>query len=158
MKWLILAFLTPFFTSLQDVINKKIAQKIDVSVVAWGWTFFSLPILLIFLIWEGIPSLGPLFWPAVFISGFLLTIATLLYIKAIKVSDLSLAVPMLAFTPLFLLITSFLILGEVPKPLGFIGVILIVVGSYVINFKHKKEGYGEPFKNFLKEKGLPRIC
>jgi uncharacterized membrane protein len=73
--------------------------------------------------------------------------------KAIKHSDLSLTVPMVVFTPLFLLITSPLIVGEFPNLFGFFGVILIVVGSYLLQVKKRAEGILQPFKSLLQQKG-----
>jgi drug/metabolite transporter (DMT)-like permease len=73
--------------------------------------------------------------------------------KALKHSDLSISVPMLAFTPLFLLVTSPLIVGEFPTPLGLVGIILIVSGSYILNINEFKKGYLAPFKALLQEKG-----
>lgn len=40
---------------------------------------------------------------------------------------------MLAFTPVFLLETSFLILGEVPTPAGALGMVLIASGAYSLH-------------------------
>ncbi len=66
---------------------------------------------------------------------------------------LSLTVPMLAFTPLFLLVTSPLILGELPSSIGLMGVLLIVLGTYVLSIKDVREGYLAPFKALIREKG-----
>lgn len=100
-----------------------------------------------------IPSLGSQFWQALFIGGSLNVITTILYMKAIKYSDLSITVPMVTFTPLFLLITSPLIVGEFPNFFGLIGVLLIVLGSYLLNIKQRHGGFFAPFGALLKEKG-----
>ncbi|HEX3012931.1 MAG TPA: DMT family transporter, partial [Methanobacterium sp.] len=74
--------------------------------------------------------------------------------------DLSLTIPLLSFTPLFLLIMSPLILGQYPTLLGIIGVILIVIGSYVLNIKRRiltterrNSDYLDPFKAMVEKKG-----
>ena len=66
---------------------------------------------------------------------------------------MSLVLPLLAFTPLFLLITSPLILGEFPKLFGLIGVILIVVGSYLLNIKERYNGFWGPIKALFNDQG-----
>src|SRR5688572_12923638 len=124
--WILLGFLTALFTSLQEVVTKKITGKIDPYIIAWGWLFFSLPFLLAVLVKEPIPEIGMDFWKALAVSTALLTVACVYYVKAIEVADLSLCVPMLAFTPLFLLISSPLLVGEFPSPLGLVGVVVIV--------------------------------
>lgn len=73
--------------------------------------------------------------------------------KALKISPLSLITPLSAFTPLFLLITSPLMLGEVPNSAGIAGVVIVVVGMYFLSIKDVKQGYLAPFKAITKEKG-----
>ncbi len=153
MAWFIFAILTAFFESTKDVFSKKGLKHIDEYVVSWSLRFFALPFLIPLLFFIEIPSLGGRFWTALFIGGSLNILTTILYMKAIKYSDLSITVPMVAFTPLFLLATSPLIVGEFPTLPGLIGVFLIVTGSYVLNFKEKYKGYLFPFKALLKEKG-----
>lgn len=73
--------------------------------------------------------------------------------RALKTSPLSLTVPMLAFTPLFLLLTSPLILGELPSFSGLIGILMIVSGTYVLSIKDVSKSYFAPFKALVKQKG-----
>lgn len=156
MVWFIFAFLTAFFEATKDVFSKKSLEDIDEYVVAWSLPFFALPFLLPLLLFTKIPALGEQFWLALFTGGSLYAITLILYMRAIKSSDLSITVPMLTFTPLFLLITSPLIVGEFPSIFGLIGIFLIVTGSYLLNINKKSHGYFAPFKALLKEKG-PRL-
>ncbi|NEP74792.1 MAG: EamA family transporter [Okeania sp. SIO2G4] len=100
-----------------------------------------------------IPQLGNSFWLALSVSTSLNAIAYTIYLKAIKISDLSIIAPVTTFTPLFLLITSPLIVGEFPKLLGMFGVFLIVVGSYLLNIKEKQRGYFAPFRAIIIDQG-----
>jgi len=151
--WILLAFLTAFFTSLQEIITKKISRQINPYVIAWGWMFFTLPFFLVIFLIEDKPTVGPDFYKALIVSTVVLTFAAIYYVKAIEASDLSLCVPMLTFTPLFLLITSPILLGEFPKPLGLLGVFIIVAGSYILNIKDRKKGWLMPFKDLIAQKG-----
>lgn len=153
MVWFICSILTAFFESIKDIFSKENLKNIDEYIVSWSLTLFALPFLVPFLFFIRIPHLGNQFWTALFFGGSLNVIATILYMKAIKYSDLSLTVPIIAFTPLFLLITSPLIVGEFPKFLGLIGIVLIVAGSYILNIKEKHKGYLAPFGALLKERG-----
>ncbi|MFP4473339.1 MAG: EamA family transporter [Candidatus Omnitrophota bacterium] len=153
MMWVFLAFLTAFFTSLKDISGRKAVEKAHPLIIAWAWTAFSLPFLVAYIFWKGVPAVQSGFWPAAAVSTAVLSISSILYFRAMSVSDLSLCVPMLAFTPLFLLITSPLILGEFPNIYGLIGIILIVVGSYVLNFNSRKVGFFEPFMRLLRDPG-----
>ncbi|MFB8796613.1 MAG: EamA family transporter [Microcoleus sp.] len=153
MTWLILGIFTAFFEALKDVFGKQNLKKSDEYVVAWSLAFFSVIFLTPWVISTGIPALNTQFWIALLIGGSINAVTAILYIKAIKVSDLSLTVPLVALTPLFMLLTSPLIVGEYPKFFDYIGILLIVTGSYLLNIKEKSQGYLAPFKALLKEPG-----
>lgn len=157
MIWVFLSFFSALFESIKDVFCKKSLKNLDAYFVAWAMAFFGLPFLIVFSFFYGFPELGDKFWPALIISGILNAISFVLYMKAIKCSDLSITVPMIAFSPLFLLITSPIMIGEFPNSMGLIGVVLIVVGSYILNIKERNRGgYFSPFVALFKETG-PRL-
>jgi len=154
MAWFFLSIFTAIFTSIADLFIKRgLKNGIDEYLAAWGWRIFALLFLLPLLFFIPIPKISSQFWWALFFGGGLNTLASLLYMKAIKISPLSLTVPMLTFTPLFLLLTSPIILGEFPKIFGILGILLIVFGSYLLNIHIIKNGYSAPFKALIKEKG-----
>jgi uncharacterized membrane protein len=153
MIWFVYSFLAAFFESMKDVFSKKSLKNIDEYIVSWSFWFFSLPFLLPLLFIIDIPALGNRFWIALLIGGSLDAVTSILYMKAIKYSDLSLTVPMVAFTPLFLLLTSPLIVAEYASPLGLMGLLLIVLGSYTLNIKDIHGGFFAPFKALWKQKG-----
>ncbi|MCU0633028.1 MAG: DMT family transporter [Methanolinea sp.] len=80
----------------------------------------------------GFPVLSEGFLPAVAVTVAINILATILFYRALAVSDLSLCLPMLAFTPVFLLLTSFLILAEVPSAAGILGICLVAAGSFLL--------------------------
>lgn len=156
MQWIIFSFLTALFESLKDVLGKKSLEKCNEYIVAWALRLFALPFLLPLLFFTKKIVLGSGFWSALFGGGILNLITTVLYMKAIKASDLSVTVPMVTFTPLFLLLTSPIIVGEFPPWTGILGILLIVFGSYLLHLKEKQKGILAPFKAILTEKG-PRL-
>ena len=156
----IYAILSALFESLRNVSGKLGLKDMDEYLVTWAFGFFALPFLVFPYIFMSIPTLGNQYWIALLSDGTLNVLATILQLKAIKNSDLSLTMPLLSFTPLFLLIMSPLILGQYPTFLGIIGVILIVIGSYVLNIKRRilttqrrNSDYLEPFKAMVEKKG-----
>lgn len=87
------------------------------------------------------------------IAAGLHVLAFILYFRAIKTADLSLVLPLISFTPLFYLFTSPVMIGEYPGPWGIAGVLLIVLGSYILNLDAKKNGLLEPFSQLIKSSG-----
>lgn len=153
MLWVILSFATAFFESLKDVFNKKSLKQVDEYVIAWYFKLFALPILAILLIFVGIPNVDKGFWPVFFLSAVLNVISSIFYAKALKYSELSISIPILAFTPVFLIFTSTMMLGEFPGIYGSLGILLIVMGSYVLHMKDSKKGFMQPFRNLIKDRG-----
>lgn len=153
MYWPVLALLTAFFESSKDVLGKRSLREGDPVVVAWAWRFFALPFLLPVAAIAGVPPIGPDFGWALLLGGSLNVVTSIAYMRAIKLSDLSITVPMVAFTPLFLLITSPLLLGEVPGPRGMAGVLLIVAGAYLLKVKERSSGWTAPLRALWREPG-----
>ena len=138
--------------SLSDVLAKRALVSADPLAIGWlkfaGAAVVSLPILMLQPL--------PLLWP---FAGYLLLVipvelvAVYLYHRAIAGSPLSLTVPMLAFTPVFLLVIGFLMLGEAPTPMGYLGVALVSVGAYVVHLQWGM-GIGQPFRSLWREPGV----
>ncbi len=152
--WVIYAFLTAFLLATSDALTKRLLLSVkDEYLVAWLRLLFSLPLLMISLLFAGIPPLDGTFWTAVLIALPLEITAVILYTKALKASPMSLTIPFLAFTPFFLIIISYVILGEKVSLSGAVGIILITGGSYVLNIHKARYALMEPVKAILKEKG-----
>jgi len=54
------------------------------------------------------------------------------YVRALEASEVSLVSPLLSLSPLFMLLTSWMILSEVPDGQGVVGVLVIVGGTYLL--------------------------
>ena len=99
------------------------------------------------------PAPVPAFLVYLVVDVSLITIVMWLYFRALQISPLSLCVPFLAFTPVFLIPTGFVLLGELPSPLKSLGVLLIVVGSLVMHRRLFAVGWTAPIKAVIQEKG-----
>jgi len=153
MLWLVYALMTVFTRSLVDVFGKKSLAHVDEYIAAWAWRFLALPFLIPLLFIIDIPALS---WKAVvliLLSGGLTSLTAILYMRALKLSDLSLCVPLTAFTPIFVLMLTPFLIGEIPSAIGLVGVFLIVLGSYLLNINAFSEGVLEPLKSLLRDKG-----
>jgi len=154
MVWVLLALLAALFSAIAIYFKKKLSPNLNKYV--WA-ACFTLPLGILFFIYtfiEGIPVVNTQFYIGLFWAVLIECTTLMLLITAFRKIDLSLAIPMLAFTPLFMLISSPFILGEFPSMVGIGGIVLIVIGAYVLNFKEKTDGWLEPFKNIFKNKGV----
>ena len=155
--WIVFSFFTAFFEAVKDGACKKSLYKVDPFVVAWAWKTLSLP-LLIPLMWvrPWPEEYSTAFFIALGSSGVLVVLASIIYTTAIKSSELSLTLPLLSFSPVFLLGTSPLIVGEYAGMLGVFGVLLIIAGTYILNVDQMNAGIFEPIKALFVHKG-PRL-
>jgi len=154
MSWFVYAFVCALSLATADALSKKVLDdNIDPSIVAWVRTGYTLPFMVFVIPFLDKPKLDGVFYMAILLAVPLDTIALLLYMKAIKISPLSLTLPFLSLTPVFLIGTSYIILGEKPDKSGFIGIILVVIGAYLLNVHTISRGVFEPFKAIAKEQG-----
>ncbi len=153
MTWLLFAFLTAVSESAKDLSAKKSLITTNRYVVGWGLLFFGAVTVLPFFLFVEIPVLGEYFFETLIIHATLLGVSMYVYIEALDAGDVSLSIPMIMFSPLFMLITSPIIIGEFPSSLGLVGVMLIVSGSYMLQLSENKHGFFEPFRALFRERG-----
>lgn len=154
--WFLFSLSSGFFHAISGVFSKKALKEVNPLLVAFANIFFALPFFLIALLWLNWSPLNFIFWRAALISAALNVIALLFVMRALKIGGLSSTIPFLSFTPLFLIFTSKLIVGEFPSMLGILGIILIIVGAYVIETGEQK-GFLGPFKSLVKNKGAQLV-
>ena len=153
MTWLLLSLTTAFFESLRDVFNKKAGITIDPYTIACSLSFFTAVFLFPLLLVTEIPSLDKYFWYSLLLDSILNAIAYVLFIKAIALSELSQVAPLTSFTPLFLLFTSPILVGEFPNIIGLVGVLAIVGGAYLLNLQKDTKKWLEPLVGMIQETG-----
>ena len=151
--WIVYTIACALCLSLTDLFTKKYSHRLDDVSIALGRVVFALPILWAAVIIDGVPPLEPGIIGVYLVAIPFEVTAFLLYIRAIRVSPLSLTVPYLSFTPVFLLGTSPVILGEQSSLYAVPGIMLITAGAFVLNLHTARGGICAPLKATLKEKG-----
>ena len=152
MSWYILALLGAIFSAIVHTLFKKNLKSMSSTVMGAGIFLTSGIILLIISIYQGIPEIQPLFYTAIILEPIFVVLGLSFVFSALKSGDLSLAYPMQAFTPLFLLVTSFFVLNELPSLTGLGGIIILVSGLYVLNSNGTSKGIFDPFKEVFRKK------
>lgn len=153
MLWLPLSLIAAFSLATADALTKRYFGKqtpYEMGLIRLTYTLPWLIIALFFIRW---PILDKTFFLCLACGLPLEALAFYCYMSAIKRSPLSLTLPFLAFTPVFIILTGWLILGETMTNIGISGIILIVIGSYFLNISHIKKGLLAPFKAIIREPG-----
>ncbi len=139
--------------ALKDIFSKQGLGEIDPISMTWLLLLLTLIMCGPFAIYQGIPELRSEYFYLLPLHATLYGGSLLVYMEAIRRSDLSLTVPLIMSTPAIMLITSPLITGEVPSASGAFGVLLIVAGSYVLNASKVKAGMLAPFRALFEQSG-----
>jgi len=153
MTWFTFAFLTALAVAVHDTWLKKWFSHLSAYEMFVYPLLYSMPLLVFSLFFVSIPSLDKVFYITFVVSLPLNAIPFFMYIKAIKISPLSLTVPYLAFTPVFMVATGYLMLDEIPDQFGIAGIFAVCIGSYVLNIDPKQRSFLEPFRAVFKETG-----
>ncbi len=153
MLWVLLAVIGAISKSAYYIIIKNHITDRDPRILTSLGMLISGVLLLIISALQGFPAIGPEYYSAVIISAILNIIGLSLIFRALESSDLSLSMPMLSFTPVFLIGTSYLLLREVPSTAGALGICIIVSGSYVLNISAEHEHLLDPIKAMVQNRG-----
>jgi drug/metabolite transporter (DMT)-like permease len=153
MLWVFLAVIGAVANAAYYIIVRNHIRTLDPRILTLlGFTFAAF-LLLVISAARGLPVIGPAYYSAVVISGILNIIGLSLIFRAMESSDLSLSMPMLSFTPAFLIGTSYLLLHEIPSAAGMSGICIIVGGSYVLNISEEHEHLLDPVRSMVQNRG-----
>jgi drug/metabolite transporter (DMT)-like permease len=133
MLWVALVLFAAILDAGYYALVKQFLPSLADEVLAAATFLPASALLLLVSLVHGIPPAGPALLPSVLATGTLNIIAALLVFYALRRTALSLSVPLITFTLVFLMGTSWLVLGEVPTPAGALGILLIVAGSLVMH-------------------------
>ena len=126
---LLLLFLAAVLHAFANVLMKRSRVKL-----AFVWWMLTITTILGVPLWFYTPQADADAWRIVMLSGVLETVYFLTLTKAYSTGDLSVVYPIArGSAPLFLLIWAILFLGERPTPAGYIGIVCIAAGLYLIN-------------------------
>ena len=153
MNWFFYSLLCAFSVASADALSKMAMNRSLPHLITWVRVCYSIPFLLLLVPFTDIPKLDLTFFLIVCVLLPLDLTAIFLYVKAINLSPLSLTLPFLALTPVFLMCSSYFFLGELPEKKAFIGILLVALGAYLLNIKSTSKGLLEPFRAIFREKG-----
>lgn len=151
-----LALVMALLKGVQSIYQRRNALDTDEFITAFSSRIFGAPVLLLAIAFYGVPDLTPNFLLLAVPQSAVIAGTSILIAKAYKASDASIVTPMFAVSPILVLFTSFIMLGEIPDPLGIAGVVLIAVGAYILKIKNSKKLL-EPLKKLWHERGVQII-
>ena len=158
MHWFYFALLAAVSESLKNLCSKHGLRAVSPQLAALAASITPIPLLLGMLLFtDAMPSLGPQYVPALLLGGTLNVLALFQFMRALQASDMSLAIPFISFTPIFLLFTSPLLVGDMPNTQDMVGILCIVAGAYLLQIQSTDQGWLAPFKAIIHQPGPRRM-
>lgn len=152
-SWVPLALTSALADAFENVAMKHSLTHFDPLIVSWLRVVYATLLIAPFMFLQGVPTVDQEFWLALLTRTVLDSVAIVLYVRALKLTDISLAVPMVALSPVFLVGLEFLVTGDLPSLVGFLGIMLVALGAYLLN---RKPGHSvfEPIREIFRDKGV----
>ena len=151
--WLVLSLFSALFQVLRNMMMKHLGHALDDTINVWGRFTFLLPFAGLLVLVKGIPHIHEGFWLVGLLFGVIQTLATLSLSKALKESDISLVTPLWKISLILLVVWGFFGLGETPSLTGVIGVVISMVGVYLLNVKQASISFWAPIVAITKDRG-----
>lgn len=154
--WILWALLSALFAATRRTQEKQLTHYLNHFTIAFVVQLLSLPIIFLALKLHG-DFINPLhlglsFWlPLAIVCIGFYPLNAFLYLQAIKHSELSKVLPIQSLWPVFSLVPAWLTLGEIPTIISTIGILLTVLGVYVLGMKNNVLHH--PLQPFREEKG-----
>lgn len=135
-----MALFSALLAAVRRTKDKQLAQHLHPLTIGWATQVLGLPVSVLVQIsfghWLNPMSLGWHFWLSLVIvcSGFY-PLNSLLYNKALRTGELSSVLPLQSLWSVFSIIPAVVFLGQIPSPVSLIGIIITVIGIYVLGLK-----------------------
>lgn len=157
MNWFPIALCCALFAALSDATSKLLMRENDEWVTGTVMLAISLVIVS--------PIVLYLQFEPISIELIIVILAQLpfeilgyyLFLSAIRMSPLSITVPLLAFSPVITIFTSWLIVGERISATGAIGVVIVAAGAYLLHFDKVDINLVAPIRAIYSDRGAQRM-
>lgn len=152
--WLVYTLLSALFIGVRDVLVKKfIGKNIHPTQIIFEQYFVMILVVLILFSFDIDFSSFFEIWDLYLLKAISLGLFVYIYFLLLEKFEISKISPLMNLSPMFLLIMTSVFLGEVISFNQFIGIVVIIVSTYIleINIKlhHKKDPHVHYF-NWLK--------
>lgn len=141
--------------SVFDLTRKRLTHSLATAPLLVWLMFGQVPVYAVWAVGGDTAAIEPGYWiPGSFCLAANIA-ANLLFLIAVRLSPLSLTIPMLSFSPVFTTLASFLILGEQPSALEGLGIALVVAGAFWLSVSSSAGSKKSLWEAFFHEKGVP---
>lgn len=152
--WIIFALLSAFFHASRLAVTKHLSLSLSVRALTLYVNLASLLVTLPLVIWyHDFPFEDRVYLQVVLLGGLLSGLGGWSLNAAIKRSEVSIVGPVLTLTPAFVIMIEWLLTSALPGALGFLGIGLLIIGSYTLAIGSKQEDWYRPLLRLFTDPG-----
>jgi len=149
--WFLVALLSSFLSAFAAITQKKVLFNLKPLEFSFYLSLVNLLFSIPFFFFIDYQTINSQNLSILFIKSLIGALAFLCVMTALKNLQISNALPLLALTPGFVAVFAFFILDEKLKYYEIIGLISLILGTYILESKSLKEVL-VPFSVFIKSK------
>ncbi|MEY6431046.1 DMT family transporter [Thioalkalicoccus limnaeus] len=152
--WVVFALLSAFFHASRMAATKWLSLTLPVPVLTIYVNLASLAVTLPLILWyHDFPLSSPEYLMAVLLGGLASGLGGWALNYAIHESEVSLVGPIMTSTPGFVILLEWLLIGSLPGALGFLGIALLMVGSYWLSAGQGLDRWYRPLQHLITNPG-----
>ena len=151
MTWFFIALLSSFLSAFAAITQKKVLFNLNPVQFSFYLSIANLILSIPFFFFIDYNTINASNLSVLFIKSLIGVAAFLCVMTALKNLQISNALPLLALTPGFVAVFAFLFLGEGLKLYEVLGLVSLIVGTYILESRNLKEIIF-PFTVFLKSR------
>jgi drug/metabolite transporter (DMT)-like permease len=153
MLWFVLALGSALFQVLRNMVMKRLGHALDETINVWGRFTFILPFAGLSVWMDGVPELKPGLLLYALLFAVTQITGTQFLALALKVAEISLVTALWKLSVILVVVLGFFALGERPSALGMAGVVVSVVGVYLINVTRARVSLWAPLLALVRDRG-----
>ena len=135
---LLILIVSSFFWGIFDLLRKLVLEYLSISQVICVIFISQLIFFFFSLFFSNLLVSDPNYFLYLIIISVLSLLAIFCFLKAIKIGEISMSIPLLSYSPLLSLLFSNYFLGENLEVQQYFGVVTIFFGSFILYSKSLK--------------------
>lgn len=139
MTWFLVALLSSFLSAFAAITQKKVLFKLNPVEFSFQLAVVNLVLSIPFFFFINYETINSYNLFILLVKSVIGVLAFLCVMTALKNLQISNALPLLALTPGLVAVFAYLFLGESLKTFEVIGLISLIVGTYILESKNLKE-------------------
>lgn len=152
--WVLFSLLSAFFHASRLAVTKRLSFNFSAQALTLYVNLASLLVTFPLIFWNHDFPLGDPYYAGVVLVGALISgLGGWSLNHAIKWGDISLVGPVITLTPGFVILIEWMITGDLPGSMGFLGIALLTAGGYVLSIDRSMPHWYTPLARLLRTPG-----